>query len=83
MIPFRLGIWEGRHQACENINEFPFEDYLDWSLKDLRNLLKVNRHRLYSIFAYEKSLLPETKASKRLDVDFKKLDPSALTLPES
>lgn len=79
---YRLGVAEGFSQGCADLHDFPFEDYMNVPLKDLRKQLGIDRNRLYSVYAYEKILLPDTKASKRLDIDLQKLDPSALVPPE-
>ncbi len=81
LVSFRLGLWEGRIQPCKNINKVDFSALHGNSMRDLRARLGVCRNRLYSVYAYEKSLLPDTKASRRLDIDMDKLDPSALMSP--
>lgn len=81
LISYRLGMWEGRSQGVEDIHLFDFTAHKDRSLKDLRKDLKIDRNRLYSVYAYEKILVPDTQASQRLDVDLNNVDPSAIRPP--
>lgn len=81
LVAYRLGVWEGRIQPCENIHKADFNALRALPLAEVRTRLGICRNRLYSVYAYEKSLLPDTKASRRLDIDLKKLDPSALLRP--
>ena len=79
IMVFRMGVWEAKAQQCKDLQDFDFENHSDKTIHDLRNELGIDRHRLYSLYAYEKVLLPDTKASRRLDDDLMKLDSSALT----
>lgn len=81
LISFRLGLWEGRSQGAEDIHTVNFDKLRDKLLKELRAELKIDRNRLYSVYRYEKMLLPDTKASMRLDVDLNNIDPSAIRRP--
>lgn len=63
---YALGLREGKASRCERIYEFPFEQYNDWKLKDLRTHLGIETARLKKAYAEEKMLLPDTTASKRL-----------------
>tara|TARA_B100001989_G_C24513021_1_gene451504 strand:+ start:650 stop:1285 length:636 start_codon:yes stop_codon:yes gene_type:complete len=78
IMVFRMGIWEGRMQKCQDLQDFDFENHRDQTLRDLRKKLGIDRNRLYSLYAYEKLLHMDTKASRRLDTDLKQLDVSAL-----
>lgn len=82
IMAFRLGANEGLSQSCTDLHLTELENEKETVLSDLRKKLKIDRNRLYGVYAYEKILLPSSKASKRLDSDLKKLDPSATVQPE-
>lgn len=82
IMSFRLGANEGLSQGASDLHLTDLENMKDIVLSDLRKQLKINRNRLYGVYAYEKILLPDSKASKRLDSDLHKLDPSAIVQPE-
>lgn len=68
LIAYELGLESGKKSPTEKIYEFPFEDHDDWKLGKIRRLLNINTDSLRAIFAKEKELIPNTKASKRLPV---------------
>ena len=63
---YDIGLEEGKRCRVEKIYEFPFAEYYDWTLGDLREKIGVNKTKLYEAFRREKELLPHTVASKRL-----------------
>ncbi|MCB2081529.1 MAG: hypothetical protein H6908_01040 [Hyphomicrobiales bacterium] len=63
---YEMGLQRGHECRVEHIYDFPFEDYMDWKLGDLRALIGVNKPRFIEAYQKEKSLLPDTPASKRL-----------------
>lgn len=76
-LGFNLGL-DNRHR---NLQDFPFEDHRPLTLKALRDRLGVSVHRLHALYNVERTLLPDTAASRRLDLDWKKVDPSDIYPP--
>ena len=63
---YKMGLEMGKKSSVEKIYEFPFEDYHDWRLGDLRNKLGINKEHLKETYRKEQQMLPVTIASKRL-----------------
>lgn len=82
LIAFDLGFAKGEESGAENLEFFPFERFLDLPIAELRNRLGINTHKLYALYRLEWMMLPDKPASKRLDRDWKTLDPSDTTSPE-
>ncbi|MEM9531911.1 MAG: hypothetical protein AAGA23_13445 [Pseudomonadota bacterium] len=78
LLAFDLGFGFGQEQHCRNFHDFPFEERKDATLGELRAELGLNIHRLHALFNHEKVLIPASEASKRLDLDWKGTDPSAI-----
>ncbi len=81
MRVFEMACNLGLENSHRNLQDFPFEDHFPKPVGELRAMLGISVHRLHALFNYEQSLLPDTTASKRLDVDWKRVDPSDLYPP--
>lgn len=82
IIAFRLGVAEGRHQKATALEDHPFEDEMDVPLGVLRKRVAINTVRIRSVYRWEKKLLPNTRTSRRVDLDVGGLDASATRVPE-
>lgn len=82
LIAYRLGVAKGIESGAENLEHFPFERFLDLTVAELRKRLGISRHKLYAVYREERILLPDKKASGRLDYDWLGADPSAMARPE-
>lgn len=65
---YEMGLKRGKECRVEKIYDFPFEDYMDWKLGDLRAFIGINKDKLRVLYRKEQKLFPESKASKRLPV---------------
>lgn len=81
MIAYDLAYARGMSSEASNLEYFPFELFMDYTVGNLRRRLGINHHQLRSIYRHEQILLPTTRASRRLDTDWKGSDPSALYAP--
>lgn len=68
MKSYKLGLEYGKKCKCEKIYEFPFEDYHEKTISEIRGMLGINLENLKKVYREEKKILPETKCSRRLDV---------------
>jgi len=68
LIAFELGMQYGKVCKASEIYEFPFEKFTKDKLGILRKRLGIKISDLRQIYRTEKILLPDSKASKRLDV---------------
>ena len=80
-VAFRLGFAEARHHGARDLQDFPFEAHGDTRLADLRRDLGINVSRLHAAYRYERTLVPDTTASHRLDTDYGGVDPSDIVPP--
>lgn len=80
LFAFDLGFAKGSASDATALEYFPFENFLDFKVGDLRKRLGINVHQLRAAYRKEKLLLPDSKASRRLDVDVNVND-SRLVLP--
>ena len=81
LIAFDLGYNLGLEQPTRDFHDIDFEMRRHCVLRELRNELGLSVHRLQAVFRYEKSLLPATSASRRLDIDFGGVDHSTIYPP--
>jgi len=65
---FELGLQRGKECGVKRIYEFPVEDHIDKTMGELRSFIGINTEKLREVYAEEKELLPDSKASKRLSV---------------
>jgi len=65
---YELAVQRGHECRVEKIYDFPFENYYDETLGDLRKKIGINKDKLSEVYVKEKELLPNTIPSKRLDV---------------
>lgn len=65
---YELGLETGKAMPTEKIYEFAFGEYMDWTLKDIRELLSIDTEHLKKVYARERELIPGTTESLRLPV---------------
>lgn len=65
---FELGLEAGRSFATTRIYEFPFENNLDVTLKELRRTLQIDVEKLKTFYRREIAIIPNSKASRRLNL---------------
>lgn len=63
---FRLGLEAGKKSKAEKIYDAPLENYLNEPLGKIRAELGIDMNALKEIYHHEKTMLPDTKESKRL-----------------
>lgn len=78
LLAYDLGFGFGMEQTHRDFQDFAFEDHRDTSLREMRSQLGLDLHRLHALFNHEKTLIPDSRASRRLDLDWKGVDPSAI-----
>ncbi|MEM9300518.1 MAG: hypothetical protein AAGE01_00320 [Pseudomonadota bacterium] len=78
LLIFDLGFGFGQEQRTRDYHMVPIEDFRDEPLVDLRNRLGLSVLKLHALYNHEKTLIPDSDASQRLDLDWKGQDPSAL-----
>lgn len=66
LVAYNLGIEYGKLTKALPIFEFPFEEYMDKKLGEIRRLLDVRIADLKKLYAAEQVLVPGTKCSRRL-----------------
>jgi hypothetical protein len=66
MKAYDLGLEYGKKCKVDKVYDFPFEDYHNYKLADLRSKLGLDIDDLKKIYKTEKTLLPDTKSSNRL-----------------
>lgn len=71
LIAFDLGYARGKRSDAEDLEYFPFEKFMDYKIGDLRRRLGFDHHQLRAVYRKEKMMLPDSKASHRLDVDWR------------
>ena len=49
---------------------------------EMREMVGIDIHALKAVYRKEQMLIPDSKASRRLDTDWKQTDPSALYQPD-
>jgi len=79
LIALELGFEKGRTSKARDLSNFPFEDFLDHTVEDLRQRLGINRQSLYAFYRKERLLIPHTRESRRLDYSWMGCDPSYIT----
>lgn len=82
LLAFDLGFAKGTASDATALEHFPFENFLDLKIGDLRKRLGINVPQLRAAYRKEKLLLPSSKASQRLDADINVND-TRLTIPPS
>jgi hypothetical protein len=82
LVAFDLGYSQGRSGEARDLQDVPFETLHDQSLAHLRRDLGINVHALHAAYRAEASRIPHTPASRRLDKDFRGIDPSDLHPPQ-
>lgn len=83
LYAFDFGFAKGEGSSAENLHEYPFENFMKWQIGTLRKKLGINVHKLHAAYRQEQLYLPHTKASARLDTDWKNVDPSSIVQPKS
>jgi hypothetical protein len=81
LFSFDLGFAKGTSSDATSLEHFPFERFMDLKLGDLRKRLGINTGQLRSAYRKEKLLLPDSAASRRLDIDVNGVDYSSIYLP--
>jgi hypothetical protein len=82
LIAFDLGFGQGRGGKARDLHRAPLENLGDRSLEELRRELGIDVHALHAAYRAEAIRLPHTSASRRLDKDYKGVDPSDLHPPD-
>lgn len=82
LYAFDLGFARGSESKVKDLQTFPFEKFMDYTVGELRKRLGVNVHALHAAYKKEKMYLPHSKASMRLDTHWKSLDPSSIHVPD-
>lgn len=82
LFSFDLGFAKGQNSAAEGLEHFPFEQFMDMRVGDLRKRLGINVGQLRAAFRKEKLLLPDSRASSRLDVDANGVDYASIYMPQ-
>lgn len=78
---FDMGFAKGEQSSAENLESFPFERFLDLTISELRTRLGINAQKLYAIYRKEKIMVPASRASRRLDTDWRGFDPQSIRRP--
>jgi hypothetical protein len=65
---FKLGLKYGKECQVSQIYDFPFELYKERTLGEIRDILCISTDELRAIYHMEQTLVPDSKASKRLPV---------------
>ena len=81
LFSFDLGFAKGESSMATGLEHFPFENFLDMRVGDLRKRLGINLPQLRAAYRKEKLLLPGSTASSRLDVDVNGVDYSTIYMP--
>jgi hypothetical protein len=82
IMAYDLAFAKARGSAARDLEHFPFERFLDMPVDELRRRLGIDAQKLYATYRFEKILLPDTPASRRLDADWQGVDPSDTVPPE-
>lgn len=82
IMAYDLAYTKARGSAARDLEHFPFERFLDLPVDELRRRLGIDAQKLYATYRFEKILLPDTPASRRLDADWQGVDPSDTVPPE-
>jgi len=81
LFAFDLGFARGEASKATALEHFPFERFMDMHIGDLRKRLGIDKHQLRATYRKEKLLLPDSKASRRLDIDEGNIDGAAIYVP--
>jgi hypothetical protein len=81
LLIFDLGFGFGQEQEQRDYHALPLEDFRDEPLAEIRRRFGLSVLRLHALYNHEKMLNPHSDASRRLDLDWKGQDPSALWPP--
>ena len=71
LIAFDLGFNFGQAIPVRNLDQFPFEKHVSFTIDELRRYLAINRAKLHAIYRLESLLIANSRASHRLDIDEK------------
>ncbi|HTE41951.1 MAG TPA: hypothetical protein VK629_14090 [Steroidobacteraceae bacterium] len=82
LVAFDLGYSQGRTGKARDLQEVPFENLSEHTLAQLRRDIGIDVHSLHAAYRAEASRIPHTPASRRLDQDFRGVDPSDLHPPQ-
>ncbi len=82
LIVYEMGVNAAEQMRAKDLQDFPFEDHQGDTLRDLRQSLGIDPHRLRAYYAKERLVRPVSKTSKRLDTDFGGLDATDIRPPE-
>lgn len=82
LIAFDLGHALGERSKARDLHLVPFESLHARTLATLRAELAIDVHALHAVYRAEAAKLPHTRSSRRLDRDFKNVDPSDLYPPD-
>jgi hypothetical protein len=82
LMAYDLAFAKARGSAARDLEHFPFERFLDMPVRELRRRIGIDAQKLYATYRFEKILLPDTPASRRLDADWQGVDPSDTSPPE-
>jgi hypothetical protein len=83
LIAFDLGFAQGQRGNARDLHEAPLESFGARPLGALRIELGIDIHALHAAYRAETTYLPQTTASRRLDKDWRGVDPSDLHPPEA
>lgn len=71
LIAFDLGFNFGQAIPMRNLDQFPFENYENVTVDELRHYLAINPAKLHAIYRLESLLIANSRASHRLDINDK------------
>ena len=66
LIAFDIGFSLGMVDPCERIYDFPFREYMEMPLDQLRETLGIEKRYLFSTYQTEALQIPGTEESRRL-----------------
>jgi hypothetical protein len=78
---FDMAFAKGEESGAENLESFPFERFLDLTIRELRVRLGINTQKLYAVYRKEKIMVPNSRYSRRLDTDWQGFDPQSIYRP--
>lgn len=81
LFSFDLGFAKGQSSDAIGLEHFPFEQFMDMRVGDLRKRLGINVSQLRAAYRKEKLLLPNSRASSRLAVGAHGVDYASIYMP--
>ena len=78
LLAYDMAFGLGSSSAAEDLEYFPFERFMDLSIRDLRKRLGIDRLKLYAVYRHEQIVVAGSPSSLRLDSDLMGNDPSSI-----